>query len=91
MKLTPEEISSKLSAFPKWSVVEGKLHRQFIFKDFKEAFRFMTNVAAAAEVLQHHPEWKNEYNTVDIFLSTHDAGGITEKDFELATEIEKLT
>jgi len=74
-----------------WKENNNKLHRQFRFSDFREAFAFMTLVAAEAEKMDHHPEWKNVYNIVDIWLSTHDAGDtITEKDRILASRIDAL-
>ena len=89
-KLSPAEIESRLSAHPDWTVVDGKLHRELRFDDFVGAFAFMTAIALAAESRNHHPEWFNVYNQVRIDLATHDAGGITEKDFDLATEIDRL-
>ena len=74
-----------------WQEKENKLYNKFQFKDFSEAFAFMTRVAMEAEKMNHHPEWKNVYNTVEFWLSTHDAGGITELDLKLAGEIEKLS
>jgi 4a-hydroxytetrahydrobiopterin dehydratase len=68
----------------------GKLHREVAFADFAQAFAFMTDVAREAEALQHHPEWFNVYNRVVIDLTTHDAGGITTLDFELARRAEDL-
>ena len=74
-----------------WSIKDGKLCRSFTFKDFSEAFAFMTQVALLAEKQNHHPEWSNVYNTVHIALSTHDAGGtVTEKDHRLAAAIDLL-
>jgi 4a-hydroxytetrahydrobiopterin dehydratase len=74
-----------------WKEANGKLHRTFRFKDFSEAFAFMTRVALAAEKMNHHPEWINVYNTVSILLSTHDAGGtITDKDRKLAEAIDAI-
>ena len=73
-----------------WSIVDGKLHREFTFKDFTEAFAFMTKVALAAEKLNHHPDWSNSWNKVSISLTTHDQGGITERDLQLAEEINRL-
>lgn len=74
-----------------WKEEQNKLYRKFEFKDFSEAFSFMTRVALAAEKMDHHPEWKNVYNTVEIWLSTHDAGDVvTEKDKKLAGIIDKL-
>jgi 4a-hydroxytetrahydrobiopterin dehydratase len=74
-----------------WKEENNKLYRKFQFKDFSQAFAFMTRVALAAEKMDHHPEWKNVYNTVEIWLSTHDAGDVvTEKDKKLAGLIDKL-
>ncbi len=74
-----------------WQKTNSKLYRKFQFKDFSAAFAFMTRVAFEAEKMNHHPEWKNVWNTVDIWLSTHDAGDIvTEKDEQLAKAIDDL-
>ncbi|HTA63524.1 MAG TPA: 4a-hydroxytetrahydrobiopterin dehydratase [Bacteroidia bacterium] len=74
-----------------WIEENNQLKRNFLFKDFKAAFTFMTKVAAIAEEMNHHPTWTNEYNKVDIRLSTHDAGNIvTEKDRKLALAIDKV-
>lgn len=78
------------SAAAPWSVQNGKLHKTFRFRDFSEAFGFMTRVALVAETLDHHPEWLNVYNSVRVDLSTHDAGGISELDFALAGHIEAI-
>ncbi|MBK6939242.1 MAG: 4a-hydroxytetrahydrobiopterin dehydratase [Planctomycetes bacterium] len=88
MHLTPSELDAALSTLPQWTVAEGKLHRAFRFTDFAEAFAFMTRVAALAERANHHPEWSNVWNRVTIDLVTHDAGGITAKDVELARAID---
>ncbi len=75
-----------------WKEENNTLYKKFEFKDFSEAFAFMTRVAMAAEKMDHHPTWKNTYNKVEIWLSTHDAGDIvTEKDRKLAAIIDKLT
>ncbi|HEY5370262.1 MAG TPA: 4a-hydroxytetrahydrobiopterin dehydratase [Hanamia sp.] len=72
-----------------WEEKNNKLHKNFEFKDFSEAFAFMTRVALAAEKMDHHPRWTNEYNKVDMWLSTHDAGDVvTEKDKKLANIID---
>jgi 4a-hydroxytetrahydrobiopterin dehydratase len=89
-KLDAAEIARRLVALPGWDQRDGKLHRSFEFKDFAEAFRFMTAVAAEAERLDHHPEWQNVYNRVTIDLVTHDVGGITALDFELASRAQHL-
>lgn len=89
-KLDQAEISRRLEMLPGWSLESGKLHRQFTFKDFVEAFRFMTAVAFEAERLGHHPEWRNVYNRVTVDLTTHDAQGITALDFDLAGRMHEL-
>lgn len=74
-----------------WQETNNKLYRKYSFKDFSEAFAFMTRVALAAEKMNHHPEWKNVYNTVEIWLCTHDAGDIiTDKDRKLAKKIDAI-
>lgn len=75
-----------------WEEIENKLYRSFKFSDFGEAFSFMTHVALIAEKQDHHPTWKNTYNTVEIWLTTHDAGNrVTDKDRILASAIDKIT
>ncbi len=88
--LTATQLESALSGLPGWAVVENKLHRQYSFPDFTHAFGFMATAATAIERLDHHPEWTNVYNRVTVNLSTHDAGGITGKDIELATLLESI-
>ena len=74
-----------------WKEENHSLHRNFTFKDFSEAFTFMTRVALIAEKMDHHPLWTNVWNTVEVWLSTHDAGDVvTDKDRKLATAIDKL-
>lgn len=73
-----------------WEVVDSKLHREFRFADFSEAFAFMTRVALAAEAANHHPDWSNSWNRVVIDLVSHDAGGITDRDRQLAAVINDL-
>ena len=79
-----------LSTLPNWRPVDGRdaITRKFQFKDFNAAFAFMTRVALLAEKMDHHPEWSNVYNKVDVTLSTHDAGGVTKKDIDMATAME---
>lgn len=89
-KMTEEEVRRKLSDLPGWELVEGKLHRSLRFDDFSRAFGFMCSLALVAQAKDHHPEWSNVYNRVVIDLSTHDAGGITELDFELAAAANDL-
>jgi len=88
--LTDEEARRRLGALPGWELQDGKLHRAFVFRDFAEAFAFMTDVARAAEALNHHPEWFNVYNRVAMDLVTHDPPGITALDFELAHKAQAL-
>ena len=81
-----EQVRERLAAVPGWRLSDDGLAitRQFKFADFQQAFAFMTQVALAAERADHHPEWSNVYNRVDLRLTTHDAGGLTERDFALA-------
>jgi len=89
-KLTDAEIASRLGALPAWRLVDGKLRRELRFPDFVSAFGFMTRGALVAEAMNHHPEWCNVYNRVVIDLATHDVGGISERDFALASALERL-
>ncbi|MBE9174858.1 4a-hydroxytetrahydrobiopterin dehydratase [Synechocystis salina LEGE 06155] len=85
-RLTDPEIQTALGKLSGWSLQGNKLHRQFKFGNFNQAFGFMTRLALVAETLNHHPEWSNVYNRVTIDLTTHDAGGITELDVKFATQ-----
>lgn len=89
-KLSDEEIRTKLREVTGWIIEQGKLRKTFIFKNFKEAFGFMTSAALAAEAMNHHPEWSNVYKKVVVDLTTHEAGGITQLDFELAAQMDVL-
>jgi len=89
-KLEDGEIRSKLKSLEGWELAEGKLHREFRFDDFVSAFAFMTSLALVAERMDHHPEWFNVYNRVTIDLSTHDVGGVSERDFRLAARANRL-
>ncbi|WP_254721930.1 4a-hydroxytetrahydrobiopterin dehydratase [Kovacikia minuta] len=89
-RLTDEELKTALSQLQGWSLKDGKLHRQFQFGSVVEAFGFMSSVALVAEAAGHHPEWFNVYNRVTIDLTTHDAGGITQKDVDLAKRANEL-
>jgi 4a-hydroxytetrahydrobiopterin dehydratase len=89
-KLSDLEIQTRLSQIAGWTVANGKLHREYKFKDFVQAFGFMTSAALVAESLNHHPEWFNVYSTVKVDLMTHDVGGISELDFTLASKMEAL-
>lgn len=84
------EIRAALENLPGWEVVEGKLHREYNFPDFVHAFGFMAAAAVAIEAMNHHPNWSNVWNRVSIDLWTHDAGGITGMDVELAGKLESL-
>ena len=83
-KLDDASVAERLAMLPGWTVAEGKLRRAFQFDDFVQAFAFMTASALRAEKLDHHPEWFNVYATVQVTLATHDAGGVTALDIELA-------
>ena len=89
-RLSEEEIRRRLAALPGWEYMGGKLHRALRFATFARAFGFMTSAALVAERMDHHPEWSNVYDRVTIDLSTHDAGGVTELDFQLAQEMSGL-
>ena len=88
--LTAEQIADLAALLPQWSLVNGKLHRELSFADFVEAFAFMTKVALIAEAMGHHPEWSNVWNRVTIALTTHDTGGLSNLDLEMARRIDGL-
>lgn len=85
--LTDAQIQEKLNELPGWTVEGGKLHRELKFGNFVEAWGFMSQVALAAEKMDHHPDWSNAFNTVVIDLMSHDVGALTERDFKLASQI----
>jgi 4a-hydroxytetrahydrobiopterin dehydratase len=91
-KLSGEARKSALARLNGWREAAGRdaITRKFVFKDFNEAFGFMARAALVAEKLDHHPEWSNVYKTVEVTLSTHDAGGLTELDIKLAETMDKL-
>lgn len=89
-KLSEQELQQGLVKLSGWSIKDGKLHKTFILGSFVEAFGFMSSVALLAESMNHHPEWFNVYNRVAIDLTTHDAGGISERDLKLAAKIDAL-
>ncbi len=89
-KLTDEEVRQALARAPNWALRDGKLHRDFKFADFSQAFAFMTRVALAAEKANHHPDWSNSWNMVSIDLSSHDVKGLSRRDFDLAAAIDTL-
>lgn len=88
--LTPAQIAALGGELPAWTLRQGKLHRELRFADFSAAFGFMARVALAAEALGHHPEWCNVWNRVTINLTTHDTGGLSDLDVELARRIDAL-
>lgn len=91
-RLTSEERAALAETLPEWHQVVGRdaIQRSFVFHDFNAAFGFMAQVALKAEKMNHHPEWFNVYNRVDVTLSTHDADGLTHRDVELATAIDQF-
>lgn len=89
-KLSGDEIDQALQKLPGWQVVNGKLHREYKFSDFTHAFGFMAMAAIGIEKLNHHPEWLNVYNRVTVDLTTHDSGGITKNDLDLASLLENI-
>jgi 4a-hydroxytetrahydrobiopterin dehydratase len=91
-RLSADARAAALKELSGWSEVKGgeAIARTFTFKDFNEAFGFMARVALAAEKRDHHPEWRNVYKTVEVVLSTHDAGGVTARDIELAHAMDKI-
>jgi 4a-hydroxytetrahydrobiopterin dehydratase len=91
-KLTGDARKAALSKLNGWSEVTGRdaVSKKFVFKDFNEAFGFMARAALVAEKMDHHPEWFNVYKTVEVTLSTHDAGGLTERDVKLAEAMDKI-
>ena len=90
MRLSQTDIDEELKNLPGWSVVNEKLHKEFQFDDFNQAFGFMTRAAMEIEKMNHHPEWFNVYNKITIELTTHDAGGITKNDINLAKILNSL-
>ena len=89
-RLTDSEIKTNLADVSGWTIEDGKLHKQFQFESFVEAFGFMTSLALIAESMNHHPEWFNVYNQVTIDLMTHDVNGISDFDFMLAKKADEL-
>lgn len=91
-KLSPEARAALPRDLPHWSAVEGRdaIRRRFLFRDFSEAWGFMSRAALLAEAMDHHPEWSNVYNRVEVTLTTHDAGGLSERDVRLARALDAL-
>jgi 4a-hydroxytetrahydrobiopterin dehydratase len=87
-KLTPDEITTAMADVPGWTLVGDGIERTYKFKDFTHSFGFMARVALLAEKADHHPEWSNVYNKVEVRLTTHDAGGLSTRDFALARAID---
>lgn len=90
MLLDTGEIERLLEELPGWRLERGALTREFVFRDFSDAFRFMTAAAAKAEEMNHHPDWSNSYNRVVVALRTHSVGGVTGLDFDLARAMARL-
>lgn len=90
IRLTDDEIEAQLATLPGWERADTKIHKVFAFEDFVAAFAFMGRVAELAEGRGHHPEWFNVYNTVEVWLTTHDASGLTARDFDLAAAMEEV-
>ena len=90
--LDPTDRAARLAEIPKWTLVDGRdaIERTFVFADFNAAFGFMTRAALVAERMNHHPEWSNVWNRVEVVLSTHDAGGLTELDIRLAAAMDAI-
>ncbi len=90
IQATKEQLLDFFANNPLWSLQENKLHREFVFNDFVMAFGFMSQIALIAERCNHHPEWSNIYKKVAVNLTTHETGGISDKDFILAKEMDKI-
>jgi 4a-hydroxytetrahydrobiopterin dehydratase len=89
-KLSESDIEKKLLRYPDWDYDDNAIHAEFEFENFKDCFSAMSRIAFECEALNHHPNWSNVYNVLTISLSTHDVGGVTEKDFNLAKAIEYI-
>ena len=89
-RLSEAELARAIAELPGWSLAAGKLHREYRFADFNTAFGFMTRVALEAERMDHHPDWSNVWNRVVVDLTTHDSGGITASDVELAKKMDEI-
>ncbi|MGB2116959.1 MAG: 4a-hydroxytetrahydrobiopterin dehydratase [Flavobacteriaceae bacterium] len=89
-KLTETEIEQRLLKLPEWEYYDNAIYAEFEFDNFKDCFSAMSRIAFECEALNHHPDWSNTYNVLKIAISTHDADGVTEKDFKLAHAIEDI-
>jgi len=90
MRLSPDALQAELKSLDGWSIKNEKLHKEFEFRDFNQAFGFMSRAAMHCEKMNHHPEWFNVYNKLTVDLTTHDAGGITQNDINLAKTLNSL-
>ena len=90
MRLSETEITEELKKLEGWNIIDNKLHKEFQFDSFNQAFGFMTRAAMEIEKMNHHPEWFNVYNRITVHLTTHDAGGITNNDVNLARILNSL-
>ena len=90
IRLSQDEIDEELQKLHGWSIINEKLHKEFSFDSFNQAFGFMTRAAMEIEKMNHHPEWFNVYNRITIELTTHDAGGVTKNDVNLAKILNSL-
>ncbi|MBL1231500.1 MAG: 4a-hydroxytetrahydrobiopterin dehydratase [Vicingaceae bacterium] len=90
MLLTEDKIKSALLQLNNWKLLDNRIEKKFVFTDFLESIQFINAVATIAETMQHHPEWSNVYNKVTVTLTTHDAGGITQKDITLAEKMDEI-
>ncbi|PRY92936.1 pterin-4-alpha-carbinolamine dehydratase [Hasllibacter halocynthiae] len=89
-RLSPGEVEEALASLPEWRQADGALRRRYRFADFGEAWAFMTRCALLAEKVDHHPDWRNVWSRVDVALTTHDAGGVTQLDVEMARAMDAL-
>ena len=90
MRLSIESINQELKNLKGWEILNNKIHKEFVFEDFNQAFGFMARAAMHIEKINHHPEWFNVYNKIIIDLTTHDAGGVTQNDIDLARILNSL-
>ncbi|WP_405291567.1 4a-hydroxytetrahydrobiopterin dehydratase [Algibacter sp. Ld11] len=90
MKLSEDDIEKRLLQYPDWEYYENAIHAEFEFDNFKDCFSAMSRIAFECEALNHHPDWSNVYNILNISISTHDADGVTAKDFKLAKAIDSI-
>lgn len=89
-KLTKQEIEKRLETLQEWDYYDNAIHTEYEFENFKDCFSAMSRIAFECEALNHHPDWSNTYNVLNISLSTHDKGGVTNLDFKLAKAIESI-